>query len=264
MKKKLADEHVKKSAVKIRKRALREVNVSSEKPMSASAAKRTGTIGTDAKQTSIMAAMDKSQCSKVIDAALADLVFGGVAPLQEVCDVAEERARVVQATATPAFIRPTSGRDLPAVRTAKQPLRLAANMIKCMVVIDGWDDIEKNHLVNVLVGLVGSAKGFFFLRTKKRTSKNDHEDCESVANVIMQGMQTVCVLSVLQVCTDACSVMKAAWRIVENATHGSQLHTVAHTCSALSSRISQRSPPKPRLCARYVRPRTPPPARSSI
>eukprot|EP00965_Chrysotila_dentata_P170792 5637974-Pleurochrysis_carterae.AAC.2 len=88
---------------------------------------------------------------------------------------------------------------------------MAANLHKQTVLVDSRDDVEWNHLVNVLVG---SAKGMFFQGTKKPLS-GDHEDAKSVADIIMAGMKSAGALNVVQVCTDTCSVMRAAWRLVE-------------------------------------------------
>eukprot|EP00965_Chrysotila_dentata_P236241 6201208-Pleurochrysis_carterae.AAC.2 len=98
------------------------------------------------------------------------------------------------------------------LRAAEQPLRMAANLHKQTVLVDGWDDVERNHLVNVLVA---SAKGMFFQGTKKLLLSGDHEDAELVADIIMAGMKSAGALNVVQVFTNTCSVMRAAWRLVE-------------------------------------------------
>eukprot|EP00965_Chrysotila_dentata_P047505 1575415-Pleurochrysis_carterae.AAC.1 len=92
-----------------------------------------------------------------------------------------------------------------------KPLCRAVFANKCAIMSDGWDDIERNYLVNVLVD---SSKGVFFHATKMLTSA-DHEDAESVAIIIIEGMRSTGALSVVQVCADTCAVLKAAWRIVE-------------------------------------------------
>eukprot|EP00965_Chrysotila_dentata_P093657 3095196-Pleurochrysis_carterae.AAC.1 len=74
----------------------------------------------------------------------------------------------------------------------EQPLRAAALAHKCTVITDGWDDVKSNHLGNVLVG---SAWGIFFQGTKKLAS-TDHEDAESVASIVAQGIQKTGALSV--------------------------------------------------------------------
>eukprot|EP00965_Chrysotila_dentata_P116366 3846770-Pleurochrysis_carterae.AAC.1 len=92
---------------------------------------------------------------------------------------------------------------------------------KYTLVMDGWDDVEKNHLVNVQIG---SAKALFFQGTKKLTSTN-LENAQGVADMIITGMRSTGALNVVQVCTDTCSVMKAGWQIVE-----AQYPWVTSTC----------------------------------
>eukprot|EP00966_Prymnesium_polylepis_P125710 2906699-Prymnesium_polylepis.1 len=80
---------------------------------------------------------------------------------------------------------------------------------------DGWDDIERNHLINFLIG---SAKGVFFDGTIMLSS-NDHEDAKAVAKHICDAIEKQGALSVVQVVTDTCSVMKSAWKIIEDHVH---------------------------------------------
>lgn len=44
----------------------------------------------------------------------------------------------------------------------------------------------------------------------------DHEDAHKVAAIIVAGIKRVGEEKIIQVVTDTCSVMKAAWRIVES------------------------------------------------
>ena len=79
------------------------------------------------------------------------------------------------------------------------------------VVSDGWDDVAKNHLINFLVG---TAKGFFFDGTIMLKS-DDSENAGRVAELICAEIEAVGKYSIVQVVTDTCSVMKAAWKIIE-------------------------------------------------
>jgi hypothetical protein len=79
------------------------------------------------------------------------------------------------------------------------------------VVSDGWDDAAKNHLINFLVG---TAKGFFFDGTIMLKSE-DSENADRVAELICAEIEAAGKLSIIQVVTDTCSVMKAAWKIIE-------------------------------------------------
>ena len=79
------------------------------------------------------------------------------------------------------------------------------------VVSDGWDDAAKNHLINFLVG---TAKGFFFDGTIMLKS-DDSENADRVADLICAEIEAVGKHMIIQVVTDTCSVMKAAWKIIE-------------------------------------------------
>ena len=69
----------------------------------------------------------------------------------------------------------------------------------------------KNHLINFLCG---NSKGLFFDGTLKLTSE-DSENAEKIAELICNEIVQVGALSIVQVVTDTCSVMKAAWKIIE-------------------------------------------------
>eukprot|EP00965_Chrysotila_dentata_P257911 6213040-Pleurochrysis_carterae.AAC.2 len=77
---------------------------------------------------------------------------------------------------------------------SEQSLRMTANLHKSTVMVDGWDDVNRNHLVNVLIG---SAKAMFFQGTKKLLS-GDHEDAKAVAEITTAGMKSAGALSVVQ------------------------------------------------------------------
>ena len=91
------------------------------------------------------------------------------------------------------------------------------------VVSDGWDDVAKNHLINFLCG---NSKGFFFDGTIKLTSE-DSENADKVAELICDEIENVGALSIVQVVTDTCSVMKAAWKVIEK-----KFPWITCTCSA--------------------------------
>lgn len=93
----------------------------------------------------------------------------------------------------------------------EQPIRDACILHGCTVVSDGWDDVERNHLINFLVS---TTHGSFFDGTVKLTSE-DKEDAKAVARHISDEIERVGALNVVQVVTDTCSVMKAAWRLIE-------------------------------------------------
>lgn len=99
------------------------------------------------------------------------------------------------------------------LRAADAPLREEIlQRHGCTVLCDGWDDIAKNHLVNLLYG---TAAASFFEGTTQLTA-DMHENADSVANFIIEAIDRLsppaCVMHVV---TDTCSTMKAAWRVVE-------------------------------------------------
>lgn len=82
----------------------------------------------------------------------------------------------------------------------------------CLTVVsDGWDDVERNHLINLLIC---HSKGAFFEGTVQLTSR-DHEDAAAVASLISAEIDRAGKYDIIQVCTDTCSVMKSAWKIIE-------------------------------------------------
>lgn len=94
----------------------------------------------------------------------------------------------------------------------------------CTVVSDGWDDIEKNHLINLLYCTAGAS---FFDGTTQLTSEVC-EDADSVSNFLIESIDRLGDgAAVVQVCTDTCAVMKAAWKSVEK-----QRPWVSCTCCA--------------------------------
>lgn len=97
------------------------------------------------------------------------------------------------------------------LKAEEQPLRDACTAHGCTVVSDGWDDISNHHLINFLVA---TNRGAFFDGTVKIGS-NDKEDAKAVADLICEEIQRVGALKVVQVVTDTCSTMKAAWKLIE-------------------------------------------------
>lgn len=96
------------------------------------------------------------------------------------------------------------------LRVAEQPLRQALLKHGGTVCSDGWDTVERDHLINMLLG---THKGTFFDGTIELRS-TDHEDAVSVATFLSDFIERSGRVSVIQICTDTCSVMQAAWAIV--------------------------------------------------
>lgn len=99
------------------------------------------------------------------------------------------------------------------LQLADKPLRDAVlGTHGCSIIIDGWDDVQHNHLINLLYATSAAS---FFEGTSKLQSTT-HEDARSMANIIIEGIDRFPILGgVVHVVTDTCSTMKAAWRIVE-------------------------------------------------
>eukprot|EP00966_Prymnesium_polylepis_P305402 7057197-Prymnesium_polylepis.1 len=97
------------------------------------------------------------------------------------------------------------------LKSEEAPVREAVMRDGGTVVSDGWDDVDKNHLINFLVG---NAKGMFFDGTIMLSS-SDHEDAKAVAELICAEIDRQGAGMIVQVVTDTCSVMKAAWKIIE-------------------------------------------------
>lgn len=80
------------------------------------------------------------------------------------------------------------------------------------IVCDGWEDNERNHLINLLLA---SNSRSIFDGTVELTSF-EHEDAATVAKLIIEAIDRAGPLNVIQVVTDTCSVMRAAWKIIES------------------------------------------------
>lgn len=97
------------------------------------------------------------------------------------------------------------------LRQEEAPLRQSVLQYGGTVMSDGWDSIDREHLINQLVG---TSKGVFFDGTVKLGS-TDHEDASMVASVFRATIARTGALAVIQLCSDTCNVMKAAWKMIE-------------------------------------------------
>jgi len=98
------------------------------------------------------------------------------------------------------------------LRTLDEPLREA--MLRgqgCTVMCDGWDDVERTHLVNCLYSTAGSS----FLKGTTLLHSRTHEDSISIANFLVEAIDRLQPVATVVQVTDPCSVMKRAWKIVE-------------------------------------------------
>ena len=96
------------------------------------------------------------------------------------------------------------------LRRETAPLREAIVQNGATIISDGWDSVTKDHLVNCLYG---NASCLLFDGTVQLTS-DDAESADFVAELLRQCMERNGRFAFVQVCTDTCAVMKAAWRLL--------------------------------------------------
>lgn len=96
------------------------------------------------------------------------------------------------------------------LREEEAPLRQVILRHGGTIVSDGWDDVAKNHLINLLTA---TCKMAFFDGTVELKS-TDHEDAEFVASILKSHVERQGPLSIVQVCSDTCAVMKKSWKIL--------------------------------------------------
>jgi hypothetical protein len=154
-----------------------------------------------------------------LDEKIAELVYGENLPFA-FTESPRFKAVIEAAKTAPADYLPPSSKKIGGpllestttrLKGEEAPLRAACTAHGCTVISDGWDDVEKTHLINFLIA---TNKGAFFDGTKALTSE-DHEDATAVAQLIIKEIEHVGPTNVVQVVTDTCSVMKAAWKIIE-------------------------------------------------
>jgi hypothetical protein len=170
------------------------------------------------KQRTIESALAAGKDSEM-DEKIAELIFGECLPFSLV-ESPRFKAMIECAKTAPQSYKVPSRMNISGLlldqttgrlKAAEEPLRKACEQHGCTVVSDGWDDIDKSHLINFLVA---TQKGSFFDGTFKLSSE-DSEDAKAVAELLAKQIRHVGALNVVQVVTDTCSVMKAAWKKVE-------------------------------------------------
>ena len=96
------------------------------------------------------------------------------------------------------------------IRDDIQPTIEAAMSSGCTLFSDGWDTAEHNHLINMLYG---NCKCIVFDGTVELTS-DDVESATFMAELMRQCIERIGRLAFVQVVTDTCATMKAAWRLL--------------------------------------------------
>jgi hypothetical protein len=79
------------------------------------------------------------------------------------------------------------------------------------LISDGWDNVNKDHLINCLFG---NASCLLFDGTVQLSS-DDGESADFVAELLRQCMERNGPFAFVQIVTDTCSVMKAAWKLLQ-------------------------------------------------
>jgi predicted transcriptional regulator len=92
-----------------------------------------------------------------------------------------------------------------------KPLRDAIVRDCATIVSDGWDSVSRDHLINFLYG---NASCLLFDGTVELTDE-DGESADFVAELLRQCIERNGRFACVQVVTDTCSVMKAAWKLLQ-------------------------------------------------
>ena len=172
----------------------------------------------EAGQLGIRQSLESSKAEEV-DMAIAEMFYGlNIAP-SKIDHALVKKAFYAMRMAPAAYTLPNRfrlGYDLldsttASLKAEQRPVR--ENMLKHggTLISDGWDDITNSHLINILIGVSGGA---FFEGTYKLMSE-DSEDATAVAKLLNDHIYRIGPTTVVQVVTDTCSVMKAAWVIIQ-------------------------------------------------
>ena len=163
LKAKVVQQRADKEAEKERKTAARLVQEAADCKPSVAKAPKLG----DGTQRGIEASLFAGQSERV-DEAVAELVYGDNLPFAVVESPRFKAVIEAAKTAPSSYKLPTRhslgggllDQAVQRLRAEELPLRKACMVHGCTVVSDGWDDIEKNHLINFLVA---TTKGGFFM-----------------------------------------------------------------------------------------------------
>lgn len=169
--------------------------------------------------------------SEECDDAIAEMWFGLNLPAAKIDHPLVKKCFKKMQFAPPSYVLPNRQRmygellERTSTRLRAEESLTRENMLKngCTITSDGWDNVASDHLINVLVGVNAGA---FFEGTYKLSS-TDAENAPAVFKLLMDQIDRIGPLSVVQVCTDTCAVMRAAWKLVE-----AKYPWIACTCCA--------------------------------
>lgn len=211
---KLQEVHAEKQNKKERKRAAEQSNTAATENKSMKLIES----ASSAKDSQIARAFDKSSEDE-IDNTIADFFYGCNVDFN-LADHPLWKKMVQKLRAAPQSYKPPHRRrlanDLLQKRTEHYHNDLFGKLqadaqFGLTVVCDGWDQCDGEHLINLLA--VGRTR-VYFLGTVE-ISSSIAEDAPQVAKTISTGILQVGPINCVQVVTDTCTTMKAAWRIVE-------------------------------------------------
>lgn len=166
-----------------------------------------------------VASMLNAVSSETMDDKIADFIYGCALPFnivespqfKDLLKAAQGAPTSYKLPVRHRFAGDILERSVKRLKADEQPIRDSCTVHGCTIVSDGWDDVERNHLINFLCS---TTHGSFFDGTIKLSSE-DKEDATAVAALLSDEIERVGALKVVQVVTDTCAVMKAAWKIVE-------------------------------------------------
>ena len=146
------------------------------------------------------------------DAAIAELFFAcNITPsiadhpkFKKVVNVLKTAPASYEAPNRKRLLGPLLNTTVDRICARLQPLRETMARDCVTIISDGWDTIERDHLINLLYG---NASCMFFDGTVQLTS-DDGESADFVAELIRQCIERVGRFAFVQVCTDTCAVMQ--------------------------------------------------------
>ena len=170
------------------------------------------------KQQGIAASLAAATALEVDDA-IAEMFYGLNIPAKVIEKPLFKKAIAAIKSAPSSYVPPTRARLMDDVlqrtterlRAWEAPIRKNVMKWGGTLISDGWDDVSSTHLINVLVGV---CKTTFFEGTRKLMSM-DFENATEVAATLEKHIEEIGCTNIIQLCTDTCSVQKAAWAIVE-------------------------------------------------
>jgi hypothetical protein len=175
-------------------------------------------VGTKPKMQQSALSFTSSQ-AEACDAAIAEL-FYACNISASVVDHPKFKTMVTTIKAAPPSYKPPTRQKLygallddtvSRLRREIEPFRASLVRDGATLISDGWDNVNKDHLINCLFG---NASCLLFDGTVQLSS-DDGESADFVAELLRQCMERNGPFAFVQIVTDTCSVMKAAWKLLQ-------------------------------------------------